>query len=143
MKLVDTNLMLYAVNTAAPFHQRAIQWLEDSLNDVEPVAFDWNALFGFIRVSTRQGAFPQPLMLNEAFGYMNEWLAQPNVMLLQPTERHAELLQSVLTPLGTLGNLVSDAHLAALAIEHGATLYSTDNDFARFSGLRWRNPLIP
>jgi uncharacterized protein len=143
MKLIDTNLMLYAVNTAAPLHRRALQWFEDSLNDLEPVAFDWNAMLGFIRISTRRGAFEQPLTIPEAFDYVTEWLTQPNATVLQPTEQHSQLLRNLLTPFGSAGNLISDAHLAALAIEHGATLYSTDNDFVRFAGLRWLNPLLP
>ena len=141
MKLIDTNLLLYAVNTAAPLHQRTLRWFEDSLIDSEPVAFDWNALLGFIRISTRRGAFARPLSVSDAFDYVAEWLAQPNVTVLHAAEKHPQLLRDFPIPFGSAGNLVSDAHLAALAIEHGATLYSADNDFVRFPALRWVNPL--
>jgi toxin-antitoxin system PIN domain toxin len=141
MKLIDANLLLYAINEDAPFHEPARKWLERTLSDTEAVAFAWSVLLAFLRLSTRTAVFPRPLSPEKAFGVIDAWLARPMVTIVHPTERHATILKRLLLPLGTAGNLSSDAHLAALAIEHGAELCSTDRDFGRFPGVRWRNPL--
>lgn len=141
MKLPDVNLLLYAVNSAEPMHAKAKRWLEDNLSEEEPFAFDWTALLAFLRISTRSGIFARPLQLKQAFELVELWLQQPCALILEPTSRHPGVLQDLLLPLGSGGNLISDGHLAALAIEHGATLYSADNDFSRFPGLNWINPL--
>jgi toxin-antitoxin system PIN domain toxin len=141
MKLTDVNLLLYAVNSSDPLHREAKEWLEDSLSEQESFAFDWTVLLAFLRIGTRRGIFPQPLEPKEAFGIIDSWLNQTCAVVLSPTPKHHLILQDLLLPLGTGGNLTSDAHLAALAIEHGATLYSADTDFQRFRGLNWINPL--
>ena len=110
--------------------------------DEEAVGFDWTVLLAFLRLSTRSAVFPKPLTLGEAIEVMESWLDQPCAEIVDPVERHLEMLSKLLSPLGTGGNLTSDAHLAAVAIEHGAELCSCDSDFARFKGLRWVNPLV-
>ena len=142
MKLLDVNLLLYAVNEDAPLHRKAKDWLDGVLSDTETVAFTWTVLLAFLRISTRPAIFPRPLTPGEAFDLLESWLAQPCVSILEPTDRHLRVLQDLLRPLGTAGNLTSDAHLAAVAMEHGAELHSCDADFARFPGLRWVNPLV-
>lgn len=141
MKLPDLNLLLYAIDEEAPRHEPARGWLEETLSGTEEVGFAWIVLLGFVRISTNPAVFEQPLEGNEALDYVDEWLAQPVATVVNPTERHPSFLRELLEPLGTAGNLTSDAHLAALAIEHGAELCSCDTDFARFAGVRWRNPL--
>jgi hypothetical protein len=141
MKLVDTNLLLFAVNHGAPLHERAHEWLDESLTNTEAVAFAWQSLLSFVRISTRPNVFRQPLTSDQALNIVDLWLSRPVALIIEPAFRHREVLRGLLAQVGTAGNLVPDAHLAALAIEHGATLYSFDNDFSRFPGLRWKNPL--
>lgn len=143
MKLLDLNLLLYAIDEGASRHARARAWLEATLSGTEQVGFAWIVLLGFLRISTNAAVFGRPLESAEALDYLDGWLAQPVATVVQPTERHASHLRELLAPVGTAGNLTSDAHLAALAIEHGAELCSCDTDFARFPGLRWRDPLKP
>lgn len=143
MKLLDLNLLLYAIDEGAPRHGRARPWLEETLSGTEQVGFAWIVLLGFLRISTNPVVFGRPLEPAEAMGYLEGWLAQPVATVVQPTERHLTRLRELLTSVGTAGNLTSDAHLAALAIEHGAELCSCDADFARFAGVRWRDPLKP
>lgn len=143
MKLLDLNLLLYALDESAPMHGRARAWVEDTLSGSETVAFAWHVLIGFVRLSTRASVFDHPLSVSEALDAVDGWLQQPVVTVVHPGDRHASLLRELLTSVGTAGNLTSDAHLAALAIEHGAELCSTDADFSRFPGLRWRHPLRP
>ena len=141
MKIIDANLLLYAVNEDSPRHDRARRWLEEALSGPETVGFAWTVLLAFLRLSTRTVVFPSPLTLGKAFDLVASWLDQPCATIVHPTERHADLLRDLLVPLGTAGNLTSDAHLAALAIGHGAELCSCDSDFGRFPGLRWTDPL--
>jgi uncharacterized protein len=141
VKLVDVNLLLYAVDEVAQHHERARRWLESVLSGTEPVAPPWTVLLAFIRLATRAAIFTDPLTPDEALDIVDGWLAQPPVVVVHPTDRHATVLRELLHPLGTAGNLTTDAHLAALAIEHGATLCSADADFSRFPGLRWLDPL--
>ena len=141
MKLPDANLLLYAVNSAEPLHAKSKKWLESSLSETEPFAFDVTVLLAFLRISTRSGIFARPLKLKQAFELIELWLDQPCALILEPTSQHFAILLDLLLPVGSGGNLIADAHLAALAIEHGATLYSADNDFNRFQGLNWTNPL--
>ena len=122
MKIVDANLLLYAVNEDAPQHAKAKTWLQETLSKTEPVGFVWAVLLAFLRLSTRPAIFPRPLELAEAFALIESWLAQPCAQLLAPGERHLARLRELLEPLGTGGNLTSDAHLAAVALEHGAEL---------------------
>lgn len=142
MKLPDLNLLLYAMDAEAKSHERARAWLEETLSGTEEVGFAWAVLLGFARISTNPRIYEQPLAIEEALDLIDGWLAQPVARVVEPTSRHATILRDLLEPLGGGGNLVSDAHLAALAIEHGAELCSRDNDFARFSGVRWIDPLV-
>ena len=141
MKLLDANLLIYGVNRDAPLHRMAKAWIESAIEGPETVAFSWNVLLAFLRLTTRAGLFQKPLSVPRAFALIDSWLEQPAVTVLHPGPRHPRILRELLTGAGTGGNLVSDAHLAALAIEHGAELCSADHDFDRFAGLHWRNPL--
>jgi len=141
MKLIDAYLLLYAVNPDAPLHRKAKRWLEDTLSGGQTVAFSRNVMLAFVRLTTRSGLFRHPLPLEVAFEAVADWLAQPAATVVHPGPRHLAILRELLQPLGTGGNLIADAHLAALALEHGAELCSCDGDFARFPGLRWINPL--
>ena len=141
MKLVDANLLLYAVDEASPHHRPAKQWLEDQLSGSETVAFAWVVLLGFVRLATNPRVFESPLAPEEALDLVDSWLDQPAATVVHPTDRHSSVLRDLLVALGTAGNLTSDGHLAALSIEHGAELSSADGDFARFPRVRWVNPL--
>jgi len=141
MILLDANLLIYAVNEDAPLHRRAKPWLESILSGQETVGFPWNVLLAFLRLTTRPGLFRNPLPVEIAFDVVATWLGQTCATVVHPGPRHLAVLRELIEPLGTGGNLTSDAHLAALAIEHGAELCSSDGDFARFAGLKWRNPL--
>lgn len=142
MKVVDLNLLLYAVNRDSVHHAGAKAWLESTLSADEPVGIPWVVLLGFIRVSTSDRVLPRPLTAAQALAVVDSWLAQPVVLPLPPDNEHWRLLRHLLAGTGTAGNLTTDAHLAAIAIENGAELCSTDSDFARFSNLRWVNPLV-
>lgn len=141
MILVDANLLIYAVDSDAPHHVQARQWLEDTLSGDARVGLAWVVLLAFLRVTTREGILVRPLAPSDAMNYVTEWLAQPNVEAISPGPNHWPVLRSLLQTSGTAGNLTTDAHLAAMAVEQGAALYSTDNDFRRFSGLEHVNPL--
>ena len=141
MKLPDVNLLLYAIDEGSARHEPARAWVEERLSGTETLAFSWVVLLAFIRLTTSPRVFQSPLSTSAALDLVDSWLAQPCVAVVHPTSRHASVLRDLLEPLGTAGNLTTDAHLAALAIEHGAELCSTDRDFSRFAGLRWANPL--
>jgi hypothetical protein len=141
VKLTDVNLLLYAFDTAAPRHRTSERWLEEQLSGTETFAFAWVVLLAFIRLSTSPRVFERPLEPADTFDIVDGWLEQPCATIVHPTDRHAALVRELLEPLGTAGNLTTDAHLAALAIEHGAELCSSDSDFSRFPGLRWSDPL--
>jgi toxin-antitoxin system PIN domain toxin len=139
--LVDVNILVYARNIDAVQHRNAKEWLDGQLSGSARVGLPWASLLGFLRIATNRRAFPQALTMLEAWNQVVAWLAAEPVWSPAPTERHAEVLGPLLVLPGVHGNLVPDAHLAALAIEHGLTLCSTDGDFARFKELRWLNPL--
>jgi len=139
--LVDINLLLYATVADYPQHIAARTWLEEQFNANRQVGLPWLSLLGFVRIVTNPRIFKKPLSVSQAWGQIEEWLALPTVWIPQPTSRHAEILGSLLCASGTGGNLVSDAHLAALSIEHDLVLCSTDRDFAIFPDLIWYNPL--
>jgi uncharacterized protein len=141
VKLPDLNLLVYAADETAVHHESAREWVETTLSGTETVAFAWLVLIGFVRLTTNPRSFSHPWNAAQALDVVDRWLAQPAVTVVHPTDRHAAVLRELLAPLGTAGNLTSDAHLAALAIEHGATLCSRDVDFSRFSGVRWIDPL--
>lgn len=142
MILPDINLLVHAYNRDSRLHGEARTWWEQLMNDSAPVGLAWAVILGFIRISTHRAILEEPLPVSEACEHARSWLSQPQVIVIQPGERHAEIVFDLLENLGAAGNLTTDAHLAALAIEYQAELHSTDADFSRFSGLRWRNPLV-
>lgn len=142
MILVDANLLLYAYNSGVAEHAGARQWLEESLSGTIALALTWQTITAFIRIGTNIRAFPQPLRTEEAVEVVSEWLGRPNLIVLQPTGRHWEIFTRLLAEGQAAGALVMDAHLAALAIEHGCQLATTDRDFSRFAGLKTVNPLV-
>lgn len=141
MKIIDLNLFLYAVNRSGPRHAAARAWLEETLSGSEPVGIPWAVALGFLRVSTSRRVMPRPLSIEQACAVVDSWFAQPAVFAALPGEEHWSMLRALLAETGAEGNLTTDAHLAALAIERGAELCSTDADFGRFRRLRWTNPL--
>ena len=141
MIVVDANLLIYAVDADAPMNRKAKVWLESVLSGSGTVGLPWNVLLAFLRLTTRHGLFRRPLSADSAFDVVAGWLNQPVVSAVHPGPDHLRTLRGLIAHLGPGGNLTSDAHLAAIAIEHGAELCSSDADFARFPGLRWRNPL--
>ena len=143
MILIDANLLIYSVDRDSPHHAPARRWLEETLSGSESVGIAWIAALAFIRITTHPAVMRKPLSAESAIGYVDEWLAQPYVIAIGPGEQHWPILRNLMTASGTAGNLTSDAHLAALAIEHGATVASADNDFRRFAGVTHLNPLAP
>lgn len=143
MKVVDLNILIYAVNRDTVHHAKAKRWLERAMQGAEPVALPWSVLLGFVRIATNPRIMPGPLSPEQAMSIADGWLEQPIVRVLDPGDEHWRILKELLQETGTAGNLTTDAHLAALVIETGSTLYSSDSDFARFENLKWINPLRP
>jgi len=141
VNVVDANLLLYAEDSLSEHHQAAADWLDERLSGTEVVCLCWPVLKAFIRIGTNSRLHQRPLTLKEACARVQSWFDQPCVRLIQPTEHHWTIFQKMLKEGNATGNLVSDAHLAALAVEHNCVLHSTDTDFARFPGLKWRNPV--
>lgn len=141
MILVDANLLIYAHVASLPQHKRARAWLDQRLNGVAAVGLPWPSLLAFVRLVSNPRVFERPKSLAAAWRQVEEWLDCPPAWIPLPTERHREIIGTLLSTQGSQANLVPDAHLAALAIEHGLILCSTDGDFARFPDLRWENPL--
>ena len=141
MNLVDANLLLYAVMSGYEQHPRARAWLEDQLNGPVRVGLPWVSLMAFLRIGTNHRVFARPMPPELAWGHVESWLALPAVWVPGPTDRHGQVLGAVIRQARPKAGLLTDAHLAAIAIEHGLTICSTDSDFARFDGLRWVNPL--
>ena len=141
MILVDANLLVYAHVSSMPEHTRAREWLDEQLGGTAQVGLPWPSLLAFLRLTTNPRIFTRPARTEEAWRQVGDWLAAEPAWIPLPTHRHEEVLGGLLRETGATGNLVPDAHLAALAVEHGLELCSTDGDFARFSGLRWDNPL--
>jgi hypothetical protein len=139
--LVDANLLIYAHVSSFPQHTQARDWLDGKLSGRARVGLPWPSLLGFLRIVTNPRVFQHPEAISKAWSQVDAWLEAEVVWIPQPTERHPEILGSLLTAAGVQANLVPDAHLATLAIEHGLLLCSTDGDFGRFPELRWQNPL--
>jgi toxin-antitoxin system PIN domain toxin len=139
--LVDANLLIYASVQSFPQHERARRWLDARLNGAAPVGLPWPSLLGFLRVTTNPRVFERAASVSDAWRQVSAWLGCESAWIPQPTERHRDVLGGLLGAPGVQANLVQDAHVAALAIEHGLILCSTDGDFGRFDGLRWENPL--
>lgn len=136
MRVPDANVLIYAIDPSTRHHRPARSWLERWLSGTETVGLAWAALLTVVRLATNPAVFDPPLSPEKALDLIDGWLAQPCATVIHPTDRHPAILRELLEAAGTAGNLTSDAHLAALAIEHGATLSSFDADFRRFSGLR-------
>ena len=141
MILVDANLLLYAYHPRAPQHDKSRAWLQTVLSGSDLVRFAWLTLWAFLRISTNRRAFERPLSTSEADAAISSWLAQPAAGILEPGEQHWDILRGIIHAGQTTGPLIMDAVLAAIALEHGATICTTDRDFSRFAGLRWTNPL--
>jgi len=142
MLIPDINVLIYSINIDSYCHEQAKKWLEDILSGSEHVGFAWIVLLGFIRVTTHEKILPNPLSSEQACEIVNSWMERPMTRIIAPGDNHWNILQELLQELGTAGNLTSDAHLAALTIEHNGVLFSTDNDFSRFPNLRWKNPVV-
>jgi toxin-antitoxin system PIN domain toxin len=137
----DINLLIYAYNSDAPFHERAKSWLEGCLSNRVPVGLPWVVMLGFVRIMSSNAVFTQPMEPTEALEQVDTWLACPQTRIIVPGPRHLEILGVIMRESRASGRLTTDAHLAALAIETQSELHSNDVDFSRFPGLRWRNPL--
>lgn len=141
MILVYVNLPVHAVNVDSPFHEPARKWWDSRLSGAEPVCLAWVTILGFLRITTSRHILSEPLARDEACEYVDGWLGQGCIRVVDPLPGHWDLVRSLLTSVGNAGNLTTDAHLAALALQHGCQLCSTDADFGRFPRLRWTNPL--
>ena len=141
MFLVDANILVYAVDADSPGHREARSWVEKAFSGAETIGLPWIVLLAFLRLTTRTGILRRPLSVDAALDYVGEWLELPPVRVLHPTEAHWGVLSTLLRGLGSAGNLTSDAHVAALAIEHGAKICSADRDFLRFPGVELVDPL--
>jgi hypothetical protein len=139
--LLDANLLLYAHNTSSKEHRATVSWIEEILAGPAPIGLSWETILAFLRVSTTPRIFGEPLDVEAAAAIVSDWLRRPNVSIVSPTQRHWEIFSKLLPRPRVRGSLIMDAHLAALAIEHGATLCTNDRDFARFPGLRVEYPL--
>lgn len=142
MKLIDLNVLLYAIDASSTLHSQAKPWLERVLSSTETVGIPTAVAIGFVRLTTSRRIMANPLDVTTSVDVVRTWYRRPNVTAPQPTSRHFDLIAELLAPIGTGGNLVSDAHLAALSVEHGAELCSFDRDFGRFGGVRWIEPNI-
>ena len=142
MILIDGNILIYATTTC-PQRDHAIRWLDAQLNGTQRVGLPWTSLLAFLRVATNRRLYQHPWPVDAAWRQIENWLDCPPVFVPSPTDRHASVLATMIDATGDGGNLVADAHIAALAVEHGLTLCSTDGDFARFPRLKWLNPLNP
>ncbi len=140
MRTVDANVLLYAVNADTPHHEASRRWLDSALSGADTVGFTWLAVTAFVRISTKVGIFPTPLTTDEAVDQVRSWLDAPGARVLEPTGAHLTVLQRLLAQVGSGGNLVSDAHLAAIAVEHRADVVSYDEYFGRFADVRWHRP---
>jgi hypothetical protein len=142
MILPDVNLLVYAHNVRDPRHSKALAWWSECLSGHSSVALAWAVIMGFVRITTHPKVFERPLIVDVALNWVEEWLTLPHVHLINPPQTHFRTWASLLKQVGTAGNLSTDAHLAALAIERGLTLHTSDADFSRFTGLKWINPLL-
>jgi toxin-antitoxin system PIN domain toxin len=141
MILVDVNILLYAEDKLSPFNEKARKWWDNQLSWESPVCFCWDIITAFIRISTNRQIFKKPLTAPQAIKRVQSWFDQPCVRMIHPTDSHWRIFQTMLQEGQATANLVADAHLATLAVEHGCVLYTTDSDFSRFPRLKWKNPL--
>ncbi len=141
MIIPDANLLLYAYDSDSPFHKASAKWWAGLLSGSEPVALCPVVVFSFLRLATHAKVFARPLTVGEATERLRSWMERPNVRTLYPGPKHLDAVCALLEAAGTAGNLVSDAQIAAFALEYGAEIHTADTDFARFKGLMWKNPL--
>ncbi len=141
--LVDANILVFAVDETSRFHSVAASWLTEQLNGSRRVGLPWQSLSAFLRLMTNPRWASEPLSPSDAWGVVESWLESDSAWIPSPTERHAEVFGALLLAYDIRGNLVPDAELAAMAIEHGLTVCSADTDFARFREVRWENPIAP
>jgi len=141
--LIDANLLLYSYHPRAEQHQASRAWLEAALSGSEVLRLAWLTVWAFLRISTNPRVFEAPLTRGEAQAAVSAWLARPIAGILEPGDRYWEIFRGLMNEGQATGPMVMDAALAALAVEHGATLHTTDRDFSRFPGLKWRNPIAP
>ncbi len=139
--LIDANLLIYAADATSPFHRRTRAWLTDQLNGVRRVGMPWESLTAFLRLTTNARVLPRPLAVEQAWSLVQDWLDSPLVWVPMPTPTHGSVLRDLLVGHHVRAGLVHDAHLAALALQHGLTICSADTDFARFTEISWHNPL--
>ncbi len=140
MLVIDVNILVYAVDALSPFHRNIRRWWEMSLNQEPVIGLPWATILGFIRVTTSSRVMISPRSVDDVVNLVENWLSLPNVEIPVPGQRHAAIIFNLLREVGVGGNLTTDAHLAALAIEYQGRLVSTDHDFSRFTGLRWFDP---
>lgn len=140
MNVVDANVLLYAANDDDPRHEASREWLDGALSGGGPVGFTWLVVLAFLRLATKPGLFPDPWPVDDAVALVRMWLDHPGSVVLEPTPRHLDVVAGLLVSVGTGGNLTTDAHLAAIALEHHATVVTYDSDFGRFAGVRWTTP---
>ena len=140
MRIVDANVLLYAVNSSAEHHDASRRWLDGALSGADVVGLAWVPLLAFARLTTKHGLFPSPLTPEDAMAQVRDWCSAPSAVMVNPTARHADVLSKLVLGIGSGGNLINDAHLAALAIEHRARIVTYDNDFGRFDGVSWDVP---
>ena len=140
MKLIDANVLLYAVDADARHHEQAKRWLDRALSGADTVMLPWVCVLAFIRLTTSARVYENPLTVDDALDIVGSWMSQPNVIAPEPTGGHLERMRQLLAQTGSGGNLVTDAHLAALAIQHRATVVTFDADFGRFDGVAWMRP---
>ena len=141
MIIPDINLLVYAYNSDAPFHQDSKDWLEACLSSRTTIGFPWVVILGFVRIMSSNVVLTSPVHPAEAVQHVESWMVRPQTQIVNPGPRHLEILGDLMPSAGASGRLTTDAHLAALATETQSELHSNDLDFARFAGLRWRNPL--
>ena len=141
MIVPDINLLVYAYNADAPWHDGAKGWWESSLSGTTTVGVPWAVTMGFVRLMTSRSVLLEPMTSEEALGAVRSWLAQPQARVLEPGPRHLDIFAGLAEATGSAGRLTTDLHVAAIAIEHQAELHSNDTDFGRFPGLRWYDPL--
>jgi uncharacterized protein len=141
MILTDANLLIYAYNELSPEHKAARTWLQETLSTAEPLAFSWLAIMAFVRVTTNRKIFARPYTTDEAFDVVANWLSAPGSLILAPGDEHLSIVRRLAHDSGVYGATLTDAHVAALAIEHGVILATTDSDFGQFASLKWMNPI--
>jgi toxin-antitoxin system PIN domain toxin len=141
MSIPDINVLLYAVDNTSLSHEPCFQWLNAALNSDEQVGFTWHVITGFVRLSTNPKVAQHPLTTSQAFSYVESWLSRPRTLILVPKQNHLATFRGFLEKAGTAGNLTSDAHLAAFAVDYHGEIISCDSDFAQFPGLKWFNPI--